>query len=848
MKKQWFALTLTVATATTALLVLFGLMGNVGSGIPGPALAAPAERGDTAAPLSPTVTGVDPTVAPNDLDTSIVITGTGFTAVPTVTLGSTLLDDVGWVSAERLTATVPWGLITGTYTISVINPGGESGSVADAFTVTQGIGVWTTDGPYGGDVLQVILNPVTPTTAYAVMFGVGVFASVDEGATWEPIMPADNPTRIAFDAQDPDVIYAGGSGLQGDSLRSMDGGLNWEVFFDEFYPQNGSYLSCPAPHPTSGGEIYLGTGSPDGIQVLPGEGGIYYSDDYGGTWVTRTVGLTDTDIVDIAFHPANPDTMAVATWSGNVFTSTDAGLTWNWAADLNTDLRRLDFDPAGDQAAWLVPHREHNFGMPAELLRSTDPGLSNWVTVVVTSNLRASDGIWSLTFDSGDIWAAGDDGYKSTDGGATWSPIVIENEHFRFHPEVRSFAIAPGGGTVFAAEMNLSMFKSEDGGVTWIESYDGLAGLGLRDIAVSRQAPDTVYALTYERGLLKSDRGGRAWRWLDKYRRGPPKGALLATDPFVQDRLYLGDSCERFPCPHISDDGGEHWLEVIMTLPYAGPDWQGEIISVGPNPHVPGRVLAGGAFWEEQGDYDQGIEPCGFYASDDYGLDWTFMGPTPPISEVVSFAFDASDANLVYAGTKGMGLYRSNDGGGNWQHVPFPGILPPVDIESVAAHPDTPDKVYVRLYTYADSPNPQPNLFVSTDAGETWEELPDVDKVFGGIGGIDLAFLPPDAGSDAYQLYSGCEVGLCRRWEGTNDWEQAEGAPRPDILAAATDGERVMLYIGTRGGLVTGIGGAGTTGEVIPGWGSVMGGGVYRMTMAPLGSYKVFLPLVMRGS
>ena len=86
---------------------------------------------------------------------------------------------------------MPWGLITGTYTLNVTNPGGESGSLADAFTVTQGIGVWTTDGPYGGEALQVVLNPDTPTTAYAVMHALGVFASVDDGANWEPMRCGD---------------------------------------------------------------------------------------------------------------------------------------------------------------------------------------------------------------------------------------------------------------------------------------------------------------------------------------------------------------------------------------------------------------------------------------------------------------------------------------------------------------------------------------------------------------------------------------------------------------------------------------------------------------------------------
>jgi hypothetical protein len=312
----------------------------------------------------------------------------------------------------------------------------------------------------------------------------------------------------------------------------------------------------------------------------------------------------------------------------------------------------------------------------------------------------------------------------------------------------------------------------------------------------------------------------------------------------------LGDKCdnESTPCIYTSDDGGESWQEITLTIPYPGPDWKGETIAVGANPHVPGQILASGAFWDEQGDYDQRIEPCGFYASDDYGVNWTFIGPTPPISEVVSFAFDVSDANLVYAGTRGMGLLKSNDGGGTWQPVLFPGILPPVHIESIATHPDISHKVYVRLYTYADSPNPQPNLFVSTDAGDTWQELPDTDTWTGGIGGIDLAFLPPNAGADAYEIYSGCEIGLCRMQEGDYAWEQVEGAPRPDILVSATDGERIMLYLGTRGGLVSGLELAGTASETIPGRGSIMGGGVYRYTLTPPQGHWVYLPLVLRGA
>jgi hypothetical protein len=48
-----------------------------------------------------------------------------------------------------LTATVPWGLDPGVYTVTVANPGGESGILTYIFIVTHGIGVWASGGSGG---------------------------------------------------------------------------------------------------------------------------------------------------------------------------------------------------------------------------------------------------------------------------------------------------------------------------------------------------------------------------------------------------------------------------------------------------------------------------------------------------------------------------------------------------------------------------------------------------------------------------------------------------------------------------------------------------------------------------
>ncbi len=132
MTKRMFTLMVAVLISTAALFGLICLLEAASPDLPGSALAAP---------LNPdaTVTEVDPSSAPNDLDAPIVIAGTEFLSTPTVHLGDTSLNDVSWVSSTTLQAVVPWGMDPGVYTLTVTNPdlGLPSDVLTEAFTVTN---------------------------------------------------------------------------------------------------------------------------------------------------------------------------------------------------------------------------------------------------------------------------------------------------------------------------------------------------------------------------------------------------------------------------------------------------------------------------------------------------------------------------------------------------------------------------------------------------------------------------------------------------------------------------------------------------------------------------------------
>jgi hypothetical protein len=89
----------------------------------------------------PTVTNVYPRRAPNTADTNIMITGTNFSAGNSVDIqtnpATTLNSSV--ISSTEISATVPAGIIPGTYHITVTNANGPSAqTAADTFEVMSG--------------------------------------------------------------------------------------------------------------------------------------------------------------------------------------------------------------------------------------------------------------------------------------------------------------------------------------------------------------------------------------------------------------------------------------------------------------------------------------------------------------------------------------------------------------------------------------------------------------------------------------------------------------------------------------------------------------------------------------
>jgi photosystem II stability/assembly factor-like uncharacterized protein len=812
MKRKLFAPLAVGLASMTALLLWLCLIDGASSGPSKTILAAPLD--------DPTVTGVEPDSAPNDVDVPIVITGTGFAANARVMLGDVALPNASRVSSVTLTATVPWGREPGVYTVTVANPGGESGILPDAFTVTHGIGVWVSGGPYGGRIWNLVLHPITPTRIYASASGSGLFFSQDAAAHWELRFTNPMPTRLALDAHTPQVMYIGGSN---EHVCTRDGGLTWERTVPPGVPTSRHpYSFQPVAHPTLTGTVYLAVSGHGGVSE---GGGLYRSDDWATSWVTLTVPTTDTHITAVAFHPDDPDTMFLGTHSGHVYTSSDGGDTWAWAAQVASHVERLAVNPFDPHEVWAVANAPGHFDQPG-LFRCTDASLAHWLPVTITDQLPQ---VYSLVFHptvSGTLWAAADSGYVSTDGGQTWSPVGPGL------PGVMDWAVDPSDpDRVYAGTMR-GVFQSTDRGNTWDEANQGLQGivpnLGL---AASPANPDEVYVAT-DGMVFRSHDGGQVWQEMDV----PPTWEvrphlrLVAVDPFTPIRVYLGSSTS--PQVHISEDRGQTWYTVTLPLPPGWTGWGG-VWALAPHPRHHGRILAGVGLYPSGG----GIEewPGALYISHDSGASWEHLDIGVPISGVLTLAYDPANAQVVYAGTEGSGLLRSGDGGLTWQPISsWPGTP---YILAVTVHPQN-HKVFV------SDIGPGQAIYVSDDMGQTWARLPEQPTTSPVWELLYTQAQTPTlyAGTMGASLHRSTDDGLT--------WTRAAGMPgaaNVPSLATVAYGERVVLYVGTSGGVVS----PPLAGEMAAGSSAnslLLGSGVYRhTTIRPL-EERVYLPLVSRGS
>lgn len=119
------------------------------------------------------------------------------------------------------------------------------------------------------------------------------------------------------------------------------------------------------------------------------------------------------------------------------------------------------------------------------------------------------------------------------------------------------------------------------------------------------------------------------------------------------------------------------------------------------------------------------------------GLHWKPIFEDQAALGIGDIALAPSDPNIIYVGTgeslkkarnftmPGTGVYRSDDAGETWTHL---GLEDSWHIGEIVVHPQNPDIVLVAVMGHFWSKNPNRGIYRSEDGGKNWEHVLYVDE------------------------------------------------------------------------------------------------------------------------
>jgi len=373
----------------------------------------------------------------------------------------------------------------------------------------------------------------------------------------------------------------------------------------------------------------------------------------------RSVGpaITSGRIADIAVHPDNRSVYFVATASGGVWKTENAGTTYEplFDAQGSYSIGCISIDPGNFNVLWVGTGENNNqrsVGYGDGVYRSEDGGKS-WKNMGLKNSEhigkiivhpKNSDIVYVAA--TGPLWKEGGDRglYKTTDAGKTWFPVLQIDEHTGVtdilmdprNPDViyaaafqrrRHVFTYVGGGT------GSGMYKTVNGGESWEKINNGLptVDIGRIGLAMAPSDPEVIYAIVEaaqgKGGFFRTTNRGASWEKRSGHNTTGNYYSEIVVHPHKPETIFSMDVWIQ-----MSTDGGKSFRMM-------GEEFK----------HVDNHAM-----WIDPKDPNYYLVGCdgGIYESFDAAKTWVFKANLP----VTQFYKVALDNSLpfynIYGGTQ----------------------------------------------------------------------------------------------------------------------------------------------------------------------------------------------------
>jgi photosystem II stability/assembly factor-like uncharacterized protein len=317
---------------------------------------------------------------------------------------------------------------------------------------------------------------------------------------------------------------------------------------------------------------------------------------------------------------------------------------------------------------------------------------------------------------------------------------------------------------------SIGIYKSTDGGDNWNKINNGLTSADVNYLAVDPVNTGTIYA-GISGNVFKSTDGGASWSEINNGLGSYTTANSLAIDPTNTSTIYAGNSNGVYK----STNGGLNWSQTVLHLSFKySPS---TVYSLAINPKNTQIIYAG--------TYSSDI-----FKSTDGGMKWSRTnlniisgGYFVTVYPIQSLAIDPANTETIYAGTDGKSLYKSTDGGANWNKME--NGLTSSDVRSVAIDETNTEIVYAGT---------SGGVFKSTDGGASWNIM---NK---GLTSKSVNCLAIDP-KNTEIIYVATTGGVFKTSDGANNWiKVSSGLKSTSVSFVAIDPINTsILYAGTSG-------------------------------------------------